>query len=470
MAVLEEKNMTIFPVHEQPTRQAHALKTVLVLTLLANIWAPAFAQEASSLEVRRTTDASAQRVSGTTNILLHEAFDQSLARIPINSKLNIIGLPESGVENLPGREDNRPRILHTGPEEFRFSEKAASLVAPAVEPKLKPDWMLAHYIDVGQGNATLLEFSCGAALIDTGGQFTDNAALTSYLNEFFQRRSDLKHKLALVVLTHPHIDHTRGVTALLTAGTKPFVLGSVVVNARTNGSGWSQQNKLIQYAKAKSIPLSLITNESIKRSDGLTNGAIDPLQCGAAGPDIRALWGSDSSSHAWTGQANNHSVVIRVDFGESSFLFTGDMEEDAQPEFVASYARNPDIIDADIYQVGHHGSRNGTTAALLKVMTPEIAVMGAGNPANEEGAFSAYAYGHPNREAIELLSDATFGVTMHRPEGTFAVGIKGGRPGHATKPPRYGFQKISKAIFSTGWDGDIVIAAHQDGQKIVQTD
>jgi competence protein ComEC len=440
------------------------------MALFWNVSTPAFAQDVSEVEVRRTTDASASRVSGTANILLNEAFDQGAANIPVNLKSVIVGFPENGIENLPGRADERPRILHTSAQEVSFEEKLSPLVGAAIQPRLKPDWMLAHYIDVGQGNATLLEFNCGVALIDTGGQFPDNAALTSYLDELFKRRADLKRKLALVVLTHPHIDHTRGVLALLATGPKPFGIGSVVVNAKADGSGWPQQNKLIQHARARSLPLSLITNDSIKRSDGLTNPAIDPLQCGEHGPDIRVLWGSDSSAHSWTKEANNHSVVVRVDFGESSFLFTGDMEEKAHPEFIASYAKNPDIIDADIYQVGHHGSRNGTTVALLKVMKPEIAVIGAGNPADEEVGFSAYSHGHPNREAIELLSDSSFGVSMKRPEGTFAVGIKGRSPKNPAKPPLYGFQKIGKAIFSTGWDGDIVIAANKDGRKIVQTD
>src|SRR5258706_574037 len=77
--------------------------------------------------------------------------------------------------------------------------------------------MRVHLIDVGQGAATLVEFSCGAILIDTGGEsnrYMDSTEnLVNYLRAFFASRPDLDDTLALVVLTHPHIDHTRGAQA-----------------------------------------------------------------------------------------------------------------------------------------------------------------------------------------------------------------------------------------------------------------
>ena len=371
--------------------------------------------------------------------------------------------------NRPGRIDERPRVLHTGNTEALFSATLPGAIVPLLSPVLKPDWMLAHFINVGQGNATLLEFSCGVALIDTGGQGAPSRVqLLAYLNKVFARRADLNRKIALVVLTHPHSDHTFGTAVITALGAQGFSIGSVVTNAGTSGSGWSGQKLLRDYATAQHIPLTTVSNEDIVRSDGLTNDAIDPLKCQPVDPEIRVLWGTDHQGHSWAANENNDSVVVRVDFGQSSFLFTGDLEDKAQPEFLQSYVRNPDIIDVDIYEVGHHGSKNGTTASLLGVIKPEIAVISSGNPANKEPGFSAYDFGHPNRVAINLLSDPTFGVTMARPTTTVTVGISGKNPKtHA--PPIFESETVSKAIFDTGWDGDIVIAASTTGEKVVQT-
>ena len=387
--------------------------------ILAGLLLPAAAAAQLPLQVQRASDVAGQRAYGDA-VLMGDAFDvQAVARSP--AAFSIEGLDAADTDNRPGRVDDRARILHEGAE-LRFASDEQSARPP---PRLRPGWMLSHHIDVGQGNATLLEFSCGLVLIDTGGQktaeFDGPLRVAEYLEQVFRRRPELQRRIATIFLTHPHKDHTEGVRALLQAS-PTLSIGGVVANARTEGSGWARQKALIAFARARSIPLSLIKNEAIVRSDGLTSAGIDALACQDGNPDIRVLWGSDSGSHGWASEANNHSVIIRLDYGESSFLFTGDLEDTAQAEFIGSYLRNPDIIDADVYQVGHHGSRNGTTAELLRVMTPEIAVIGSGNPADEEPGFSAYSFGHPNRVAIELLSDPGFGVSMTRPKVSVPVG------------------------------------------------
>src|SRR5687768_15102080 len=70
--------------------------------------------------------------------------------------------------------------------------------------------MQAHFLPVGQAHATLLEFPCGAALIDAGAQDAESVArLQAYLDQFFDRRTDLNRTLDLILITHNHIDHTR---------------------------------------------------------------------------------------------------------------------------------------------------------------------------------------------------------------------------------------------------------------------
>src|SRR5438093_8928934 len=78
--------------------------------------------------------------------------------------------------------------------------------------------MRAHFIDVGQGASTLLEFPCGTILIDTGGQDPDHSErLKDFLRDFFARRSDLSNTLSVLIVSHPHIDHTRGIKGVFEA-------------------------------------------------------------------------------------------------------------------------------------------------------------------------------------------------------------------------------------------------------------
>ena len=89
--------------------------------------------------------------------------------------------------------------------------------------------------------------------------------------------------------------------------------------------------------------------------------------------------------------------MVRVDFGESSFLFTGDLETHAV-ELLVDYYWDSETLDVDIYQVGHHGSHNGTTLKLLAAVSPDMAVLSVGDwdfGQNSRSPFTTWRYGHP---------------------------------------------------------------------------
>jgi beta-lactamase superfamily II metal-dependent hydrolase len=129
---------------------------------------------------------------------------------------------------------------------------AACVAAVPASRTQAPDTTIVHLIDVGQGAATLLEFPCGAALIDTGGEnvgdFKTNEHFLPYLNDFFARRTDLGRTLALVVLSHPHPDHYAGVSVLLDSA-KRLTIENVVDNSQQIAAS-SPQVKLRKAAKA----------------------------------------------------------------------------------------------------------------------------------------------------------------------------------------------------------------------------
>lgn len=324
--------------------------------------------------------------------------------------------------------------------------------------------MRVHFIDVGQGAATLVEFSCGAMLIDGGGEspgtFDSSGALVRYLDKFFEFRPDLANTLQLLAISHPHIDHTRGIKAVLERYR--------IKNAITNGRRGSPQNggdqgQIALWAEAErtldnddpSDDLNLVTawTHEIPKGKGATNEFIDPINCPDIDPKIRLLWGSSKTQGEWTAEGfknqNNHSVVLRVDFGKASMLVSGDLQEEAIGSLLKHH-RASKILDVDLYQVGHHGSHNATTIPFLQAMTPKIAVMATG-PAAREGHFTAFAHGHPRAVTVEKLVAKVRGT-----RSTVVVPVAIGQRTFNNVP-------ISKAIYATGWDGSMVFEATAAG-------
>jgi competence protein ComEC len=253
--------------------------------------------------------------------------------------------------------------------------------------------MRAHIINVGQGNAALLEFPCGVILIDAGGEsnaeFNGRQALSDYLKEFFSKRGDLNKTIDLFLITHPHKDHTLGVRDVL----ETYTVKNVVTNGQEYGSGSAQQKLLHKYvddSEASEAVADVGFFESVTskiNSSGKTSQVIDPINCADVNPTIKVLWGRVPSAPAsWNTEAfhnnNNHSVVTRIDFGESSILFTGDMEDVAITDLVKKY-KSTNLLDVDVYVVGHHASKNGSTLDLVKAMTPEMAIISCGDPERE---------------------------------------------------------------------------------------
>ncbi len=323
--------------------------------------------------------------------------------------------------------------------------------------------MRAHIIDVGQGDATLLELPCGAALIDTGGEsnggFDGVAALRDYLDAFFARRTDLDRTIDLLVLTHAHVDHTRGLPMVL----ERYKVRGVVDNGRVRSSG---------EADAKALHVWLASNPDVRHREvgvetigdtGLTDEIIDPFRCPEIDPEVTVLWGAVGADPGWRetpwGKAidneNNHSVAVRFDFGRASFLFTGDLEETALETFVARYQGTP-ALDVDVYKVGHHGSRNGTTEALVRAMSPRVAVFSMGS-AHRRWDWSAWQYGHPGGRVVELLEK-----TLR--DRRRAVEVLVGQRSMEFSPVT-----LTAAAYGTGWEGTVVVEATTRGRIKVKT-
>jgi hypothetical protein len=155
-----------------------------------------------------------------------------------------------------------------------------------------------------------------------------------------------------------------------------------------------------------------------------------------------------------------------VDWGDASVLLTGDLQHAGIERLIEKYGGSADLLDADVLQVGHHGSHNATSEALVELISPKLAVFATGDPARREGEFNAFRFGHPNHKSVRILDDPWRGVACNRAPVDVPVGIKGA---FRDRPPVWEEWTLESALYATGWDGDIVVEARSDGELTVTT-
>ncbi len=361
---------------------------------------------------------------------------------------------------------------------------AAACAALPAFTKPTNSQMRVHYIDVGQGSAVLLEFSCGTALIDTGGEkhagFDSTARLVAYLDAYFARRPDRDRTIDLLALTHAHIDHTRGVPTVL----KNYQVRNIVDNGLERGSGGRQQAGAHARVAASGGAMKHegLTEHSITEAAGKTSAIIDPISCSGTDPRFHALWGSLDDRRGWEPKilknGNDSSVVFRMDFGEASFLFPGDLEDDVQGDLIEFYSEgcgNQCALDVDVYHVSHHGSHNGTSVEFLQAMSPQFAVISMGDSLRTQ-KFTAHAHGHPRLDVVmNLLDQPNGGVSEPRsPARLFKAARFGAGKKQKPNAPPIGSQfvdvNVNRGIYGTGWDGTVVITAQSNGTLRVDTE
>ena len=239
---------------------------------------------------------------------------------------------------------------------------------PLEEPFSQPvgDLLTVHYIDVGQADCALL--ACGGEfmLID-GGNVDDGQLVVSYLEQ--QGVEELK----AVICTHAHEDHVGGLAAVLA------VYPTQAVYSPTTTYASKCFDDFMRYVDHQRLAVTLPVP-----GDGFDLGGARVTILGPVKdyPDT-----------------NNTSIVTRVDYGQTSFLFTGDMEQDAEIDLIESGAE----LKCDVLKVGHHGSNTSSGYRFLYETEPQYGVISVG---------TGNTYGHPHEEPLSRLNHA--GVTLFR--------------------------------------------------------
>ncbi len=245
---------------------------------------------------------------------------------------------------------------------------AAILVWTAVFAKAQNVGELeVHFFDIGQGKAIFIEAPDGNQILIDGGPDNSVIEKLSAAMPVFDRDIDL------LILTHPDSDHLNGLVEVLKRYNVAKIMETGIVDSTPEYAAW---NNLI---KEKNIPVVYVQGgEKIKIGKGFLMEILYPN---------RSLAGEAPSN------TNSSSIVARLDYGQNSFLFTGDTEPVTESYLVGSGTN----IDVDILDVSHHGSKNATGEEFLSAATPETAVIQVG--ANNR-------YGHPAQETLDRLKNA----------------------------------------------------------------
>ena len=216
-----------------------------------------------------------------------------------------------------------------------------------------------HFIDVGQGDCSMFITESSAVVIDTG-----TASAAGDTEKYIKSYTD---EIDYLVLTHPHEDHIGGAV------------------------------QIIENINVKNIVLSDAASDTATFSNLL--GAMDKsganIICGRAG-DTFSAGGMDINVLAPLGEFddfNYYSIVVRIDYGVTSVLVTGDAEKQSESLMCKRWGAE---LRADVLKLGHHGSSTSSSREFISAVSPAWAVISCGRN---------NSYGHPHAATIDLLEE-----------------------------------------------------------------
>ena len=236
--------------------------------------------------------------------------------------------------------------------------------------------MRVHFIDVGQADSAFIELGNGQTMLIDAGRSGNASTIVSYIKGLQYETIDY------VIASHPHNDHIGGMADVLNS----FEIGKMYMP------------KQAHTISAFENMLDVIDNKNIELYTAKAGTSI--LSSGIIDIDVLAPF-ADSDSNL-----NNVSAVVRITYGKTVMLFTGDAEHVIENQLLKSG------IDADVLKVGHHGAGSSSAPSFIKAVSPEVAVISCGQ---------GNSYGHPHADTLAILNEVGAKIYRTDEQGTIVV-------------------------------------------------
>jgi competence protein ComEC len=225
-----------------------------------------------------------------------------------------------------------------------------------------------YFLDVGQGDSILIETPNGTQVLIDAGANNKVVNELSQIIPFFDRAIDI------IIPTHSDLDHVGGFPEIL----RRFEIKNYFDSGFVDEDDLNTEIKLLVQNEKN------INVKKISRGDSIVLDKENNIS-------FEVLWPNPNYE---TDDNNERSIVLQLDYGKTSFLFTGDASSKIE-KILMENSNSTNILDIDVLKAGHHGSKTSSSLEFLEKTSPELTIISAG----KENKF-----GHPNKETLDNLA------------------------------------------------------------------